>query len=196
MEAGQPALARRIAVVGTSGSGKTTVARELAAILGLTHVELDALNWDPGWVDLNQTNREEFLKRVKEAVAGDAWVVDGNYSSSRDLVWPKATAVVWLDYALWLDLWRMVKRTIPRIVTKEPLWKGNTETFRKQFLSRDSMFLWVVKTHRRRHTTLPAILARPEHAHLTVVRHRSPGETTAWLRRIAEGADAGAKAPG
>ena len=188
MEAGQPELGPRIVVVGTSGSGKTTVARELAAALGVTHVELDALNWDPGWVDLNQTNREKFLKRVKEAVAGDAWVVDGNYSSSRDLVWPKATAVVWLDYPLWLNLWRMVKRTIPRIVTKAPLWQGNTESFRQQFLSRDSMFLWVIKTHRRRHTSLPAILAQPEHAHLTVLRHRSPRETRTWLRRIAEGA--------
>ena len=185
MEAGQPELGRRVVVVGTSGSGKTTVARQLAAILGVTYVELDALNWDPGWVDLNQTNREEFLKRVKEAVAGDAWVVDGNYSSSRDLVWLKATAVVWLDYPLWLNLWWMAKRTIPRIVTKEPLWQGNTESFRQQFLSRDSMFLWVIKTHRRRQTTYPAILARPEHAHLTVVRHRSPRETRAWLQRIA-----------
>ena len=121
MEDERAELGPRVVVVGTSGSGKTTVARELAAILGVTHVELDALNWDAGWVDLNQTNREVFLRRVKEAVAGDAWVVDGNYTSSRDLVWPKATAVVWLDYPLWLNLWRMAKRTIPRIVTKEPL---------------------------------------------------------------------------
>ncbi len=185
MEAGRAELGRRVVVVGTSGSGKTTVARELAAILGVTYVELDALNWDPGWVDLNQTNREEFLRRVKEAVAGDAWVVDGNYTSSRDLVWPKATAVVWLDYPLWLNLWRMARRTIPRIVTKEPLWKGNTDSFRRQFLSRDSMFLWVIKTHPRRRTTYPAVFAQPEHAHLTVVRHRSPRETRAWLQRIA-----------
>ena len=195
MEAGQPELGRRVVVVGTSGSGKTVVARQLAAMLGVTCVELDALNWDPGWVDLNQTNREEFLRRVNEAVAGDAWVVDGNYSSSRDLVWPKATAVVWLDYPLWLALWRMAKRTIPRIVTKKALWKGNTESFRQQFLSRDSMFLWVIKTHRRRRTTLPAILAEPEHAHLTVVRHRSPRETHAWLKHVAARADVGPSAP-
>ena len=196
MEAERAELGRRIVVVGTSGSGKTTVARQLAAILGVTHVELDALNWDPGWVDLNQTNREVFLRRVKEAVAGDAWVVDGNYTSSRDLVWPKATAVVWLDYPLWLNLWRMAKRTIPRIVTKEPLWQGNTETFRQQFLSRNSMFLWVIKTHGRRRATYPAAFAQSEHAHLTVVRHRSPRETRAWLQRIAAEADFGPRASG
>ena len=196
MEAGQPALGRRVVVVGTSGSGKTTVARELAALLGVTHVELDALNWEADWVGLNEHDPREFRRRVEDAVRGEAWVVDGNYGIVRDLVWPRATAVVWLDYPLWVPLWRMAKRTIPRIFTKQPLWKGNTETFRMQFLSRDSIFLWVIKTHRRRHTTYPAILARPEHAHLTVVRHRSPRETRAWLQRIAGSADVGSKAPG
>ena len=194
MEAGQPELGSRIVVVGTSGSGKTTVARELAALVGVTHVELDALNWEADWVGLNEHDPQEFRRRVEDGVRGDAWVVDGNYGIVRDLVWPKATAVVWLDYPLWVPLWRMVKRTIPRIVTKEPLWKGNTETFRMQFLSRDSIFLWVIKTHRRRHTTFPVALAQPEHAHLTVLRHRSPRETRAWLRRIAERADVGPRA--
>ena len=196
MEAERSELGPRIVVVGTSGSGKTTVARQLAAILGVTHVELDALNWEADWVGLNEHDPQEFRRRVEDAVRGEAWVVDGNYGIVRDLVWPKATAVVWLDYPLWLALWRMAKRTIPRIVTKEPLWKGNTESFRTQFLSRESLFLWVIKTHRRRHTTYPAALAQPEHAHLTVVRHRSPRETSTWLRRVAAGEDTGLRAAG
>ncbi len=150
MEAGQPELGPRIVVVGTTGSGKTTLARQLAEHFGVPHVVLDALNFDPGWVDLNQTDREEFRKRVREAVAGDAWVVDGGYSAVRDLVWSKATAVVWLNYPLWLSLWRLLKRTVHRVFTKEPLWQGNTESFRMQFLSRDSLFLWAIKTHGRR----------------------------------------------
>ena len=196
MEAGQPELGPRIVVVGTTGSGKTTVARQLAAVLGVTYVELDALNWEADWVGLNEQDPPEFRRRVEGAVRRDAWVVDGNYGVVRDLVWPKATAVLWLDYPLWLALWRLAKRTIPRIVTNEPLWKGNTESFRTQLLSRDSIFLWAVKTHRRRHTTYPAILARPEHTHLTVVRHRSPRETAAWLRRIATHEDVGLTAAG
>ncbi len=191
MEAGQPELGPRIVVVGTTGAGKTTVARQLAAIHGVTYVELDALNWEADWVGLNEHDPEEFRRRIEDAVRGDAWVVDGNYGIARDLVWPRATALVWLDYPLRVALWRMAKRTISRIVTNERLWKGNTESFRQQFLSRDSLFLWAIKTHRRRHTTYPVALAKPEHAHLTVVRHRSPRETRAWLQRIAERADVG-----
>ena len=196
MEDERAELGPRVVVVGTSGSGKTIVARELAAFLGVTHVELDALNWDPGWVDLNQTNREEFLKRVKEAVAGDAWVVDGNYSTVRDLIWPKATTVVWLDYPLWLTLWWLLKRTAHRVFAKEVLWQGNTESFQGQFLSRESLFLWAIKTRGRRNRSFLHAFAQPEHAHLRVVRHRSPRETRVWLQRIAAEADFGPRASG
>ena len=196
MDAGQPELGRRIVVVGTSGSGKTTVARELATLLGVTYVELDALNWGADWVGLNEDDPEEFRRRVKDAVRGEAWVVDGNYGIVRDLVWPRATALVWLDYPLRVALWRMAKRTISRTLTKEPFWKGNTESFRKQFFSRESLFLWAIKTHRRRHTTYPAALAQPEHANLAVLRHRSPRATSAWLQRVADGADGGPRAAG
>ena len=196
MEAGQPELGRRVVVVGSTGSGKTTVARQIARASGVPHVELDALNWDPDWVDLNQTDREEFRKRVRKAVADDAWVVDGNYSAVRDLVWPNATAVVWLDYPLWLILWRLLERTVHRVVTKERLWQGNTESFRVQFLSRDSLFLFAIRTHRRRNRGFRQAFTRPEHTHLSVVRHRSPRETRVWLQRIAEGADVGPSASG
>ena len=196
METGQPELGSRIVVVGTTGSGKTTVARQLAEHLGVPHVELDALNWDPGWVDLNQTDRDEFRKRVSKAVSGGAWVADGGYSALRDLVWSTATAVVWLNYPLWLSLWRLLRRTVHRVSSKEVLWQGNTESFRKQFLSRDSLFLWAIQTHGRRNRSFRQAFAQPEHAHLRVVRHRSPAETRAWLQRIVEGAGVGPGAAG
>ena len=196
MEAGQPELGRRIVVVGTTGSGKTTVARELATLLGVTYVELDALNWEPGWVGLHEHDPEEFRRRVAGAVDGDTWVVDGNYRVVRDLVWPEATAVVWLDYQLWRTLWGLLKRTIHRVFTKEVLWQGNTESFRDQFMSRDSLFLFAIKTRGSRNRNFRDAFAQPEHAHLTVFRHRSPGEARAWLRRIAEGAEVGSGAAG
>jgi adenylate kinase family enzyme len=68
----------RIAVVGTPGAGKTTAAKTMAAALGLPHIELDSIHWEPGWRALTKADPDEFTRRVSAAVAPDAWVVDGN----------------------------------------------------------------------------------------------------------------------
>ena len=177
--------------MGSTGSGKTTFARELARRLGVSFVELDALAWGPNWtlvpVDL-------FKERVARAVEGDAWVIDGNYSGrgARDLVWPRAGTVIWLDPPLTVIFARLFERAVRRIRSGEELWPGtgNRETFRNQFLSPDNLFWWALKTYRRRRRELPLALARPEHAHLTVHRLRRPAETEAWLE-TAEPATAG-----
>jgi len=81
----------RIVVVGTSGAGKTTLAKNIAAALAIPHIELDALHWDPDWRGLSVTDPDEFIRRVAAATAGDAWVVDGNYGLVRALTWRRAT---------------------------------------------------------------------------------------------------------
>jgi hypothetical protein len=88
----------RIVVIGTSGAGKTTLARRIAALLGMPHIELDAVNWQSGWRDLTRHDPEEFVRRVAEAIRAEAWVLDGNYGPVRDMVWQRATHLVWLDY--------------------------------------------------------------------------------------------------
>src|SRR5919106_628268 len=88
---------RRVNVVGTTASGKTTFARALAARLGVPHVELDALHWEADWQEAPDAVMRH---RVRQAVAADAWVVDGNYSAIRDLVWERAEAGNWLDFRL------------------------------------------------------------------------------------------------
>jgi adenylate kinase family enzyme len=138
---------RRTVVIGTSCSGKTTFARLLAKLLEVQHIELDAINWLPDWTP---RPNEEFRSLVKEAVSTDEWVVDGNYSGTRDIVWPRATAVIWLNYSFPVVLSRAFSRTIRRVFDKEVLYSGNRETFRKAFLSKDSMILWVLKTYYRR----------------------------------------------
>ena len=174
----------RIVVVGSTGSGKTWLAKELSRRFDVPHVELDALNWDPDWTAVAQAAPEVFRERVRGAVSGGAWVVDGNYGAARDLVWPRAMALVWLDYPLRVVVWRTFWRTLKRTFTRETLWNGNKERFRAQFLSRDSLFLWVLKTYWRRRREYPGILGRPEHALLRVFRHHSPGKTRAWLASL------------
>ena len=179
----QPHWAQRINVVGTTGAGKTTVARRLSEIFRIPHVEMDALFWGPNWT---RAPAGILAQRVTEAASPDRWVLDGNYSVVRDLIWPKATGIVWLDYPLAVVLPQLFSRTVRRILRKEELWNGNRERFHAQFMSRDSLFLWLLRTHRRRSKQLGALLQQPEYAHLEVVRLRSSKQTKRWLRKLEE----------
>lgn len=94
-------LGDRISVVGNSGSGKTTMARTLAAHLGLPHLELDAVAQQANWTMLDHS---EFRRRVGQFITAPRWVIDGNYTKAGvlDLVWSSADTVLWLDL---LELW-------------------------------------------------------------------------------------------
>ena len=173
---------RRIVVVGTSGAGKTTFAAAIARARGIPHVELDSLHWEPGW---REAAPAVFRARVAVAVAAPAWVVDGNYQPVRDLIWPRADTVVWLDFTLPVILRRVLARTVGRALRRTELWNGNRESLRTAFLSRDSIVLWALTTYRRRRREYPRLLAAPAHAHLHVVRLRTPRAAAAWLARLA-----------
>lgn len=175
---------QRTVVIGTTGSGKSTAAVRLATALGAPCVELDAINWQPNWVGLMDTDVPLFRSRVAEAVRGDTWVVDGNYSAVRDLIWPRATAVVWLDYSFSFILWRLFRRTLQRTLGGEILWAGNRETVWRA-LSHDSILLWAFKSHWRRRRSLRRLFKEQEQAHLVVLRMRRPADTDRWLRALA-----------
>lgn len=173
-----PDIGQRIVVIGTTGSGKTTLASRLAQRLGCTHIEMDALHWEPNWTE---APTEVFRERVQKAATHERWVMDGNYSVVRDIAWPAADTVVWLDYPLPVILWRLLRRTLRRVFLHEELWNGNRERFATQFLTPNSLFLWLFKTYWRRRCEYPEMLARPEYAHLALIRLRSPYETERWL---------------
>lgn len=170
----------RIAVIGTSGSGKTTVSTEIARRLKITNVELDAIHWRRGWKGIPLT---EFRDAVEEATTGASWVVDGNYRRVRDIVWRKAAIVVWLDLPFNIVFWRIVLRTVKRIVTRQKLWNNNMERWDALF-GPDSMPLWVMKTYWRRKTEYPVLFSKPEYAHLQVIRLTSIREVTEWLEAL------------
>ena len=136
----------RVMVAGTSCSGKTTLARQISEICGIHHIELDALFWRPNWTE---TPRAELRERVRREVAREEWVLDGNYSYTQDVTWPKATHLVWLNLPFEIVLWRSIKRTFGRMITGEEMWAGNRESLRIAF-SRNSIIWWVIKTYERR----------------------------------------------
>ena len=171
----------RISVVGTCGSGKTTMARTLAERLGVPHVELDALSWGPGWT---QRPDDEFRAAVTAAAAGERWVIDGNYTKWRDLIWARADTVVWLDYSFPRVFVQLLRRTFRRALRREVLWHGNRESLRTAFLSRESILWWAITTYGRRKRDYPRLLAREENRRLRLVHLRSPRDARRWLAEL------------
>jgi nicotinate-nucleotide adenylyltransferase len=110
-------------------------------------------------------------------------VVDGNYDEVRDLVWSRATDIVWLDLSLPRVLWRLLRRTVKR--AGQPLWNGNSESFRSVFFQRDSLLAYTLRSYQSRRRSLTEWLARPEFAHLRISRFRSPQALAKWLAESA-----------
>ena len=171
----------RVIVVGTSCSGKTTLAQQLSARLGVPHIELDAIRWQPGW---QLRPMEECLQLVSEAAAGETWIMDGNYSAMRDIVWNRATTLIWLNYPFRVVLWRALCRTTRRVITQEELFSGNREGFKQSFLSRDSIILWAISSHRPLRHKYRQILDGGQFPHLRVVELRHPAQAEAFVAAL------------
>jgi adenylate kinase family enzyme len=176
----------RVVVVGASGSGKSTFARRLAAAIGAPHFELDAINWQAGWRDLNTHDPEEFARRVESAAAADAWVTDGNYSKVRQLLWPRATGFVWLDYARPVIMRRVLWRSFTRAAGGKELWPGtgNKENFAR-WLDKEHPIRWAWDTWARNRARYAETFAQPEFSQVPVHRLRHPREAAPLIVRLA-----------
>lgn len=177
---------QRCAVVGTSGAGKSVFAKRLSGLLEVPHVELDALFWGPEWTP---STAEVFRGKVEQAMSRPSWVIDGNYGKSRDEIWRGARTLVWLDYPLHVVLRRALARAVRRAATRETLWSGNRESWRRTFGSRQSVLLWVLQSHGRKRREYDGLLTRPEYAHLNVLRFRSPRQAETFLEAVAAEAE-------
>jgi adenylate kinase family enzyme len=182
MNADQPS-GFRIVVIGTSSAGKSDLAVRLAGILDVPRIELDELFWDRNWTPQPTS---EFVRLVETATSGSNWVVDGNYGVVRDRIWPKATHIVWLNYGLPLVLWRGLKRSVGRILSGRELWHGNRESFRRTFMSRKSILVWILTTHRRRTREFEALRHSEEYLSARWVACTRPARAERWLQRVSE----------
>jgi adenylate kinase family enzyme len=158
----------RVSVVGNSGSGKSTLARALAAGLGVPYLELDSIYHQPDWVALPV---DEFQARVTAFTAGEGWVIDGNYSAVRPIVWARADAVIWLDLPRRVVMRQLLARTLPRAVLRRELWNGNRETVGNLFRRTDDNILrWAWTNHEKYRARYAAAAADPQYTRLRFVR--------------------------
>ncbi len=176
---------KRIVVVGSSCSGKSTLGSRLANALDVPFVELDALYWRPNW---QPTPDDEFARKILAATEGERWVMAGNYNRhTLSTAWPRADTVIWLDFPLHLVLWRIVRRSWTRSRSKELLWGTNTEPFWGQFKlwSDESLIGYTLRTHRQRRTFYHDRIASPAWSHVTFIHVRTRQEA----ERIAKNAE-------
>jgi adenylate kinase family enzyme len=178
---------RRIAIIGNSGSGKSTLARVLSARLHIAHIELDALNWRPNWRALSIEEPEAWARLVGEAIGGEEWITDGNYSQGAlPQILPRASDVIWLDYSRALIMARVFRRSLMRALSGEELWAGtgNREDFRR-WLQKDHPIRWTWDTYRRANERREARFSGAGLDHARKHRFRTPRETRRWLAGMA-----------
>lgn len=172
---------RRVSVVGSSGSGKSTVGRRVAERLGVPFVELDALYWQPGWTPIDP---DLLRARLDEITSGDGWVIDGNYSRfvTAGSVWARADTVVWLDLPRRTVMRQLVGRTLRRVLADAELWNGNRESVRNlvRWDPEDNVLRWSWTRYEEIRARYLAAMTDPAHEHLRFVRLCTPAEAAAY----------------
>jgi adenylate kinase family enzyme len=170
-----PSRPQRILIAGVTGVGKSTLARRMAAKLGVKYTEIDSLYHGPNW-----TPRETFVKDVDRESSGKEWVMEWQYRDARALLVDRADTLIWLDYRGVVSLARVIRRTIRRSRTHEALWNGNVEPpLRTFFTSEDNIVRWAIKTRSSFKTLVPALEA--SHPGLQIVRLTSQRDLERWL---------------
>lgn len=174
---------KRVVVIGVTGSGKSTLAEKLARRFDMHFIELDALHWGPNW---QGAPLEVFRARVEDAIQAEKWIVAGNYRAVRDLTWPSAEAVIWLDYPFLRVFWQLTRRSLTRWWTRELLWGTNYEPFwvHLKLWSKESLYNWLFQTYWRRKREYPVLLSMPEHQHLKLIRLKHPKAAKEWLESL------------
>jgi adenylate kinase family enzyme len=172
---------QRIVIIGTSCCGKTTLAKVVSSVLNTKHIELDALHWKPNWIE---RETDDFKSLVVEEIMEENWVVDGNYSAILDILWSRSTTIIWLNYSFVTVLYRAIYRSFKRSLTKEVIFSGNRESFKRSFLSQESIILWVIKTHRKRREKYSSILYNNTLQNNQVIELKSQSETDDFIRNL------------
>jgi adenylate kinase family enzyme len=164
---------RKILIVGSGGSGKSTFARRLGQILQLQVIHLDSHYWSPGWVEMP---KDKWRTKVEGLLKRDSWIIDGNYGGTMDLRLASCDAVIFLDVPRMTCLIRVVKRVVSyRGQSRPDMAAGCPEQVNWQFLK----YVWDYPRKRK-----PALLEKLKFHSQTkvVIILRSQNEIEGFLK--------------
>jgi adenylate kinase family enzyme len=165
----------RIAIVGCSGGGKSTLARAVGERLGLPVVHMDTLFWKPGWVE---SDADSFRVLVDEAAATERWVMDGGFVSYSAVRFARADTVIWVDRPMWLCLWRAFARMLLNFGhSRADLAPGCPERFDFAF------YLYILNWNRKMRPKVARALAE-QASHARIIRLSSDRDTARFLAAL------------
>jgi adenylate kinase family enzyme len=176
---------KRISVVGSSASGKTTVACAIAKRLGYPLLELDGVYHLPDWIPLPE---DEFRAAALKFAEQDRWVIDGNYTSLGvlEIVWQHADTVVWLDPPKRVVMWQAASRAISRAATGEELWNGNRERWPNllRWAPEDNIVRWAWTRFDHTRERYERRMNDPAYNDLSFVRLRSRSDVNDFIESL------------
>jgi len=172
---------KRVVIVGASSSGKTSLAKIISKKKAIPHIEMDNFFWLPEW---KRRPFDEFKNLVVKAIEKPEWVLCGNQSKIIPMLWGAADTIIWLDYPLRICLCRGFKRCMRLLFNREQCCNGNYESFSRAFFSKESIFLYIIKGHKKKKERYPQLMKDPRYKDKTFIRLRSPNETKKWVEKL------------
>jgi adenylate kinase family enzyme len=167
-------LGKRIMIIGSCGSGKTTLAMQLSKKINLPVIHLDKEYWQAGWVE---TPKELWIEKQRKLLLDDCWIVDGNYGGSLDIRLEKADTVIFLDYNRYLCLYRVLRRWISNMgKVRVDMADGCIEKIDLPFIK----FVWRFLIDSRN----KIVNKIKEYNSVNVISFRKPKETKWFLRSL------------
>lgn len=172
---------QRVMIIGGSGSGKSTVARKLGDITGLPVVHIDKIHWLPGWVERPEAERYELIRDI---VATEQWIFDGNYSSTFELRTARADTIIFLDISTARRVARVLWRTVTSYGRTRPdMTQDCPERLDSNFVN--FIVKWVARYHSRGARARAIALVEESRSKLTVHHLKSPRDVRRFLANIA-----------